>query len=592
MTLPYYSIGGATADPGGSSIAGAVDMVPNAVTFPTIGVSTVDPVLSGLMATSGVGYNHTWHKFTATESGNLIFDLLLSYPTTGVEDQSNTNPYAYLDLYRSNVGPNPTSAAGLTHLFGQYGDSTYFPRKRARATYSVTAGTTYVLLLWSPSVTPASLYFVFRMSAYGAVTPYIQGSDEAWTLQNPWTGFGGVNSIHTDSLVPKTYYYDGSLKGTNQPADGATSFGGFIGGDEMDQSFGGPAPAGDTDARQCSWRWARTGQWGGQWWSLSPDGPNPASWNGTDPYDSGVPGSGTCRTHNGNAQYYVAGGVSSPVGGVGVWWSGSADTDGHNSTNFFSFGQGQSLWVRKALGQFHADAGRGTPTDTPGGGAILEWEAVTPTLLGVDASPDQTASLSTYENDGLTGIDPNPLAVQWYIKSVGYTISDQNPSNTWGPTAGATPGWMGGTGLSSFPGDQDMQLPDMTGRSGGIDDISWKPIPDALLAEALSYEDAWQAQWDSGIGTGDISWWTGALRAVALYPEMFSDTVPPLDYAGWSYGTAHRSDRYRTFQCVAWRMRLRPARHRWRSVPVVPAVAEEFLDISAVPGPPRIRFYS
>lgn len=590
MTLPCYSIAGVTAPAGGASIAAAVGVAPNTVTAPTLGFYTVEPLLNTEAGTSGVAYNHTWHKFTATQTGPLIFDALLSYPSTGVEDQSNVNPTARIELYRSNVGANPTSGADLTHLTNIWVDSTYFPRKRGRNSFTVTAGTTYVIGLWSPSLTAGSCYFVFRLSAYGAVTPYVQGGDEAWVLRNPWTGFNGVNSIHTDSLVPKTYYSDGSLKGTNQPADGAHTFGGFIGGDEMDQSFAGPPPAGEVDAIQCSWRWARTGQWGGQWWSAYPDGAGghtQSSWNGTDPYNFAIEGFGTCLPRDGNQQYYSAGGISSPVGGVGVWWSGSGDTDGHNSTNFFSFGDEQTLWVREALGQFHADAGRGTPTDGIG---MVEWEAATPTLLGVDASPDQTASRSTYENDGHVGIDPDPLAVQWYIKAVGYTSADQNPSNTWGPnvyTSGGyqTPGWVGGTGLPAFPGDQDMQLPDMTGRSGGIDDISWKPIPDAVLAEALAYEDAWQAQWDSGIGLSNISWWVGALRAVALYPEMFSDTLPPLDYAGWSYGTSHRSNRYRTFQCVAWRMRLRPARHRWRSAPLVPTV--ELCDLAELRIQPR-----
>lgn len=566
---PCYAIGGVTADPGGPSIAGAVAIAPNSVTFPTLGVATVDPVISGLMGTSGVAYNHVWHKFTPSQSGQLIFDVLLSYPSTGVEDQSNTNPSARIEFYRSDVGASPTSGADLTHLFGQWTDSTFFSRKRGRITYNVTAGTTYLIALWSPSTTAGSLYFVFRMSNYGAVTSYTQTSDESWVLRSPT---GVAYSWHYADTVPVQYQYGYVYSLTNYdpynrlvdtPVAGPAWGTNFHGSYQMDRSFAGPAPAGDGGALDCSWHHGRLGAWGSQWWSKNPLGPNPASWNGTDPYNPGVAGYGTCLTHTGQ----VESGNGFP-GTVGCRWHANSDTI-NQETDFHSFAATNRLWVRHTVDQFGPDAGRGNPTDTPGGGATLEWESNRPAILGVDVSPDELAD-GTY-----AGGSGDPLKVQWHVKAVGYTNTDVNPTDIWGPhvytdySGYKAEGWLGGDGLGSFPASQSQQLPDFTNRS--TDDLTWTAVDSGVLSAVLAYEDAWQTQWDAGTDTGNISFFAGGLRLTALYPEMFSDTRPPLDYT-WSSGTVSNASRYRTGQAAAFQLRLRPARHRWTSPPTLPVV--------------------
>lgn len=527
MTEPYYTIDDVASPGGGQYVRTAVGIPPNSITVPTVGYLVDD-------GDGFPGDYHLYWKFTAAASGKVKFSGQYTYTNADPWTPLGVNVY----FFRSLVGSSPS---GMSDLVSHPNTS---------GVINVVAGTTYVIAVWT-FATP-SPKFVLIASDYGPASTWTQPVDEEWVLN---ASYGSGGEFHPPSTVPRTID-TASVIHTNRPADGVTSSVMLDGTYRTDQSFNGEYPA--TSARLCTWSWAAGGNWGSQWWSLNPNGPNPASWNGTDPYNPAIPGSGTCLVHAGFTPSAGSGGQ------VGVTW-GASDVDaGHSNTSFHSYSICERLNLRPMIAQFGPWGGHALPT-APSPGASLEWEAPLSELLGLDVAPDQKSGVTTYVHD--SGSD---LSVQWYLDSSG--IDENSGPVGWGPYVDNTTNsyavynWAGSKDIAGFAAAQALALTSFNG-SGS----SWVTVDRAIIDSALAYEDEWQTLWDTpGYDLSQISEFTGGLRSVALYDEQFSSGEPSLDYTWSPTGPAVLQRKYRQYQSLAYRVQLRPSRYRWHSVPLLP----------------------
>ena len=559
-----YYVDGVNSPPGGQFLSTMVDVAANTVTVPSVGFATDDPD----------GYNepHLHWRFTATTTAKVTFNSELTYQAF----YPHAPVFAGVAIAHSNVGPNPASFSS---------DTTGLPGTGTSRTVDVVAGETYVITLYNFAAI-GSTAFVLLISDYGIITDWTQPADEQWVLANPESA---DNQWHPADIAPLVRDAFGTH--ADQQVSGPTTDLSFKGVYGMQQSFAGDIPATHNDALLCMWLWASQGSYGGQFWSLVPNGDgspgnHPDSWNGTNPYDAGhPPGAGTCMSYTSNpessgADSYV--GVIYDAGGTGIGLP--------QLTNFNSYAVDERVWLRQMLDGLGPWGGQALPTP-PAVGATLEWEADTSELLGMDASPDQGTD-ATFVEENSSG---DPVIVHWYVGAGGYTALEENSVSGWGPTWEDSGGgfvvhtWLGGADMAAYLAAQDLELPTFTNSSG--DDHAWYPVPSGTLTAALAYEDAWQVQWDSGIDLSSISSFTGGLKAVGIPEEILnSGVLPGIEYDSWNSTDGLHGQRYRTKQLVAYRVQVRPARYRWYEVPVLPTVTTLTRSITGTVGPDRTRF--
>lgn len=576
--MPIYAIDGLVLPAAAGEITEAGNVTPLSVTAPTVGVFTLDGFFSASPR------NHVWYHYQPTENCKLLFDASLSYDTT-TQAATGSAKVNVAKLIGGHTYP-PASGADVFNWAG--GGSS--------VTVDLVAGEHYWIVVWDTR-SAGTTDLILRTSDFGETSDWVQPADQAYILNS---AFGDDNSTNYATTVPRRITNWPSVEaGSASPtyafgghAEGAAASQGFHGEYTQNHAFNGDYPGDSGGATDCEWTWARKGNWGGQWWSRWPQGLDgdttpphePESWNGTDPYDSGVAGAGYCAVYTGKVD-------SEGGGGVGFHWHSSTidlstGGGGYQSTTFTVEGACERMNLHNVIGQFGPSAGQLDPTAPTGfTGGTIEWEEPTSTLLGMDACPDQSQS-STYTHDGDVGYPVTQLAVRWMLNPVGPNPSEENTpgpfGDTWGPyirPSDSDPDvydyhWHGvGTSqdLAEFTDAQAMTLADYDGVVY-LDDslnVHFMPIPSSILNQALSYEDSWSALWAAGVNLGHYSSFAGGLRAVGLAVEQVTGSLPNLDY---STDKPYDAWRYKTGQSVAYRIHLRPARARWRLAPAVPTV--------------------
>lgn len=547
--MPIYSVDGLTLPAGGGTVAEATEMTALSVSAPSVGVDTDES--SGF-----VGDPHVYFKFTAPSSGKIILDATLSYDIA-TNSRTTSNPAVTMQIWHSNVGANPTAIADLTSVHSQSngtGDDGLGLVSRGVYTLTATAGQTYVIALWNFGTLGAT-GFILRISDYGGVTGWIDGTDQQWVARDPWVEETGNNA-------PDSPHWHDTTTSYTSPFPGFGLGAGFHGSYTLGHAFGGDYPGNELDAHQCAWEHARKGAFGGAYWSEYPDGAgghSAASWNGTDPYDGGD-AVATCLLISGSVDSTSASetkaGVTMDSSPITTGTGGGLQTLAYNT-----YAVVNRLCVIDLLGLFGPDGGAGNPTDDPFTGGSLEWETTVPALLGLDVAPDETSSAHT-----------GTLAVRWRIGTANADPDDVSPSG-WSPWLGAddtSQGFSGGDAPEDFLGRAGVGVDYPAG--GGA--YAWIPVPDDMLTEAIRIEN-------EAASPGAYS----GLRAVGM-PEGLESSSPPgtVELTGID---VHASD-YRDKQFMGVRVHLRPARHRWRALPILPAAIE--LGITGTGDPVRRRF--
>jgi hypothetical protein len=295
----------------------------------------------------------------------------------------------------------------------------------------------------------------------------------------------------------------------------------------LSMSVGGPHPATDPQARACSWHYARRVYLGGAYyWSAY----NTGTWNGTNPYDSSVPGWGTCPVLSDQDVESDHMYQDLPVGyhyyaeDPGLFSLPNQYWRVFASSTIFTPNTVTKLATKSGLGTTSHSAIYYLPALKPG--EWIEWERTTSELVGLYWSWDER------QNGGAT---EGGVIGKWYIGE--YTFQ-QHVSGAWGPYNGA-PGtadnWWGqasGETVSNWAATQDH----LGDTAGGYSD--WAPVPSRY--------------WDNldTMPEGD------GIRFSCLPEDMFTDTPPAVEGVGVSIF------KYRAHQYMAIKAIVRPSRYR------------------------------
>ena len=459
-------------------------------------------------------YMHYAHwRFTATKTGRISIDALLSHyvdPNEGDEHGPQVELYVYKEDF---TGASWTGSSTYYNVLegDQFAPMDTDFRNQGRILLNAVAGETYVIQTTADPNYPW-IRTVVRIGDYGPEP-------------NKW--------VQPPNQVRTWAYSDGNM-GTDVTDPGAgnvlKSGTGFQGGRvELHRAFGGPDPAMEPDAIECSWHWSRylyvdSGYW---YWSIT----NGASWNNTDPFNPAVPGYGTCPNLSGWSEvpswYYG--------GSVGHWYQSTVSDFGfhYQDIKFKIFGASWQFEVAKVIAYEGFDGTGPDPVDylpEYGPTDILEWESDHCELTGVRYAWDDRA------NQNLMSADP--VDIKWYAGD----CDAARPAYTWGPEPGISSAWygQGGSTADGWVGSQD-HLGDTTGGGG-----SWHP-----LAEKY---------WDGTIPR---------TRFTALPADLFSDTAP--EYAaGTKADTSTFLQRLTGGQYIALETTVKPSRYRIIPDPGIP----------------------
>jgi hypothetical protein len=494
---PVYSIGGITIPVGGDRVATAGEVTPLSVTYPTEGFVTDEG--SGF-----VGDPHVWYKLTAPITGNIILDTQLS-SALYVEEAGPA--FVRFAVYRSDVGDSPTTITDCTNVVFTTADS---------YTLAAVAGETYLIVLWRFPTEDAE-DFILRVSDYGTDTPWTQPADQQW-----WKGWDAQGQL----LPPNPL----------EPLIWATAPYGFHGRYSLLQALLGDDPTFDSDAADCLWATSTVYNGGFRFWT------DDGSGEGTSP--------GACVPPS-----VILDATDDPAV-VGAVYSGSPGSFGIPSEARFDVWDNVArYWVTKDVNALGPTGGLDEPA-LPEVGATVEYEAEVPTLLGVDAAPDQASS------------DDTDIIVRYYGTAVDVV---ENPDQHWGPSSDGSDHTFAtdSDGPLGFIGSQDYQLPDYPPDGSSV---GWTAVPSDVLTSALGFEAAWQVSEDTlpPDELDTISDYMGGLRWVGLFPEQ---TLPdPPGQATPAFSPPETQTDLRHDQLIAVRLRVRPPRYRFHLPPVIPPV--------------------
>jgi hypothetical protein len=476
-----------------------------------------------------------WWRVIPSQDGELVLDTALS---TNVDGSVSESPSNDLEIYTANV-PDPVTRSDLTYQGDS--DSISDTDFRALLNHEVTAGTEY--WVWAKSYGFADILVRLRFTGYRTFVSDWQETPDMVAVWNQMPA-NVPGPMHHPPSAPEYRVIKNDFSGA---AESEAMYGANF---DLYKSIGGPQPADDMNAINCSWTHARhhTQEDLLDFWGQDPESP---VW-GTGGVCKPIP------THG------VASGRGVPTN-LPVGYSFLSDIDGGlggsgRRLSFYITAQQQVVRLHRIQAQLQEVINDNGPdeslaqpyvdelTEQGYTGIVLEWEEgeAAVQVTGLEVSPDEPTS-------GL-GADTT-IPVCWYITSLAdRTFPAGTVPNTWGPYLG-----VGSGGGHQFAGAADgpevfaasaVKVPDYNGGTAG-----WTAVPDEMLDAAWAYESSNSTPL---FGTG--------LALVCVPIGIFSDG-PPGELG--PYGTAGMFNRVaqRTYQWCALRTTSSTPRFRVSAVP-------------------------
>lgn len=456
-----------------------------------------------------------WWTFTATQTGLISFDVLLSRDT-GTTSPPGASPAVRLVLYEI---PQPDTTP-FTHYYDESSTS-YAGVNRGRIVRSVIAGQVYHLQVGT--LDSQSIEYALRVSDYATVSDWIQGP-----TQTPVYNLGGAGYVEYEDLHhPPTPEYDvNGGYGAYSREEVVKYRGGFHGLGGVGRSFGGPYPGDDPDAITCSWRMARKGNYGDGWyWSPG----NGVEWLG---------GPGDCPPHTAKVES-GSNDLDRPSG----WSYYSEPPNIYQTVSFRVFGVAYTCnftRIEELLGPaggLDAYAYAVSLGYTP---YSIAWEDPTCEVVSADAAADEYDDGGAYATGNVS---------EWYAAA-----TQSSASVDWGmgdEGAGYPPiHWGSGSGPEAMIAASQF----LSNYSGGLS--SWVAVDTGVFAAAR----AWEAANPNGAYVR-----LGGLTLTAVPSVIINDASP-----GVPSGTDVTVYNYRANQVTALRPHIVPSRFRVTPDPGIP----------------------
>jgi len=382
--------------------------------------------------------NGVWWTYTASQSGRISIDALLSHYLNPDIEGDGPGPNVTLTVYRDSAfGPFVGSSSSFPGGFG------YPPRNQGRMVLEVEAGVTYWIRAFGSSDWPY-IRAVVRIGDFAEEPEWVQPPDQirVWCFDD--------ESHFWDEGVTKDMemHFRSNFRGGDR---------GFWTG------FGEPSVYDDASAIACDWRWSRRFWASGGVWYWTTDGG----------FES--PSPGVCPVFTGFTDIDSGWGTFGPAG-VSVGWTydvdpGSFGFASNISTAVYAgaFSIRPDVWLEE-----ETRSGVGTTTiseipymPTPQPNEIFEWENDFSTLIDIDYAFDQYVG-----TDNSTQVD---MVAKWYAGEGPDPYNDTHVPGKWEPWVGNQWWGQGGDSPENYAASQE-HLGDTIGGMG-----SWLQLPTELL---------------------------------------------------------------------------------------------------------------